>query len=69
MNFRVQKVFSGSLGEQYSFSENDPVKVLVYELDNSENFLLVGLNIRQQAAGYLDTRIYVSIPLSAPGYL
>jgi serine protease Do len=35
MNFRVQKVFPGSLGEQYSFSKNDPVKVLGTERDPS----------------------------------
>jgi hypothetical protein len=30
---------------------------------------MVGINIRQQSAGYLDTRIFISVPLSAPGYL
>jgi len=68
-SFRVTRVWPGTIGEELSLTENDPIEVLDWVADNENKVLATRWKVKRRLGGYLESVVQMSVSYSSRSFL
>lgn len=66
--YSVDKIITGSVADEYGFSENDPLEIVNLRLNDEKSVLYVELHSKNRKKGYLDINMAFAAALDSPYY-
>jgi S1-C subfamily serine protease len=67
--YLVKKVVRGSIADEAGLSEQDPVSIRGFRLDEKEGYVLLDINVKKRLMGYLETYMRLPALLESPDTL
>lgn len=67
--FLVKKVIRGSSAYEAGFSENDPVTIRGFRIEEKDGYALMEINVKKRRMGYLETTMQLAAMLETPDTL
>jgi S1-C subfamily serine protease len=68
-SYLVKKVVRGSIADEAGLSEQDPVSIRSFRLDEKEGYALLDINVKKRRMGYLETYMRLPALLDSPDTL
>jgi predicted metalloprotease with PDZ domain len=68
-SYLVKKVVRGSIADEAGLSEQDPVSIRAFRLDEKEGYVLLDINVKKRRMGYLETYMRLPALLDSPDTL
>jgi S1-C subfamily serine protease len=68
-SYLVKKVVRGSIADQAGLSEQDPVSIRGFRLEEKEGYALLDINVKKRRMGYLETYMRLPALLDSPDTL
>jgi S1-C subfamily serine protease len=68
-NYLVKKIVRGSIADEASISDQDPVYIRGFRIYEKEGFALMELDIKKRSMGYLETTMQLPARLDSPDTL
>ena len=68
-NFRVDRVFRGSVADEAGISENDPISINRLRILENEGFAVLEISVKKRRMGYLETNMALPVWLDSPDTL
>ena len=68
-SFSVKKVLRGSVADEAGLSENDPVEIRGFSMDEENGIALLDLFVKKRRMGYLETMMRLPALLDSPDTL
>ncbi len=68
-SYLVKKVVRGSIADAAGLSEQDPVSIRSFRLEESDGYALLDINVKKRRMGYLETYMRLPAPLDSPDTL
>jgi hypothetical protein len=64
-SYLVKKVVRGSIAGEMGLSENDPVAIRNFRVEEKEGYALLEINVKKRSLGYLETVIQLPAVLDS----
>jgi S1-C subfamily serine protease len=61
--YLVKKVVRGSIADEAGLSENDPVSIRGFKVDEKQGYAVMEINVKKKRMGYMETNIQLPAPL------
>jgi S1-C subfamily serine protease len=68
-SYLVKKVVRGSIADEAGLSEQDPVSIRGFKLEEKEGYALLDINVKKRRMGYLETSMRLPAALDSPDTL
>jgi S1-C subfamily serine protease len=68
-SYLVKKVVRGSIADEAGLSEQDPVSIRSFRLDEKEGYVLLDINVKKRRMGYMETYMRLPALLDSPDTL
>jgi S1-C subfamily serine protease len=68
-SYLVKKVVRGSIADSAGLSEQDPVSIRGFRLEEADGYALLDINVKKRRMGYLETYMRLPAPLDSPDTL
>jgi hypothetical protein len=68
-SYLVKKVVRGSIADEAGLSENDPVAIRGFRIEEKEGYALLEINVKKRRQGYLETVMQLPAALDSPDTL
>ena len=68
-SYLVKKVVRGSIADEAGLSEQDPVSIRAFRLDEKEGYVLLDINVKKRRMGYMETYMRLPALLDSPDTL
>jgi S1-C subfamily serine protease len=68
-SYLVKKVVRGSIADEAGLSEQDPVSIRGFKLEEKEGYALLDINVKKRRMGYLETSMRLPAMLDSPDTL
>jgi S1-C subfamily serine protease len=68
-SYMVKKVVRGSIADEAGLSEQDPVSIKGFKLEEKEGYALLDINVKKRRLGYLETSMRLPANLDSPDTL
>jgi hypothetical protein len=68
-SYMVKKVVRGSIADEAGLSEQDPVSIKSFKLEEKEGYVLMDINVKKRLMGYLETSMRLPANLDSPDTL
>jgi S1-C subfamily serine protease len=68
-SYLVKKVVRGSIADEAGLSEQDPVSIRAFRLEEKEGYALLDINVKKRRMGYLETYMRLPALLDSPDTL
>jgi S1-C subfamily serine protease len=68
-SYLVKKVVRGSIADAAGLSEQDPVSIRSFRLEESDGYALLDINVKKRRMGYLETYMRLPASLDSPDTL
>ncbi|MDR3333540.1 MAG: S1C family serine protease [Treponema sp.] len=68
-SYLVKKVVRGSIADEAGLSENDPVSIRGFRVEEKEGYALLNIDVKQRRRGYLETFMQLPAMLDSPDTL
>jgi len=68
-NYMVKKIVRGSIADEASISDQDPVYIRGFRIYEKEGFALMEIDIKKRSMGYLETTMQLPARLDSPDTL
>jgi S1-C subfamily serine protease len=67
--YQVKKIVRGSIADEASISDQDPISIRGFRIYEKEGFVLMEINIKKRSMGYLETTMQLPARLDSPDTL
>jgi hypothetical protein len=67
--YQVRKIVRGSIADEASISDQDPVSIRGFRIFENEGYALMEINIKKRSMGYLETTMQLPARLDSPDTL
>jgi S1-C subfamily serine protease len=67
--YLVKKVVRGSIADEAGLSEQDPVSIRSFRIEEKEGYVLMDINVKKRRMGYLETSMRLPALLDSPDTL
>jgi C-terminal processing protease CtpA/Prc len=68
-SYLVKKVVRGSIADEAGLSEQDPVSIRGFNVEEKEGYVLLDINVKKRRMGYLETTMRLPAMLDSPDTL
>ncbi|MDR2246397.1 MAG: S1C family serine protease [Treponema sp.] len=68
-SYLVKKVVRGSIADEAGLSEQDPISIRGFKLQEKEGYVLLDINVKKRRMGYLETSMRLPAMLDSPNTL
>ncbi|MDR3342622.1 MAG: S1C family serine protease [Treponema sp.] len=68
-SYLVKKVVRGSIADEAGLSENDPVAIRGFRIEEKEGYALLNIDVKKRRMGYLETSMQLPAMLDSPDTL
>jgi hypothetical protein len=68
-SYLVKKVVRGSIADEAGLSEQDPVSIRGFRLEEEEGYALLDINVKKRRMGYMETYMRLPALLDSPDTL
>jgi S1-C subfamily serine protease len=68
-SYLVKKVIRGSIADEAGLSEEDPVSIRGFRVEEKEGYVLMEINVKKRRAGYMETTMRLPALLDSPDTL
>jgi hypothetical protein len=68
-SFLVKRVVRGSVADEAGLSENDPVSIRSFRMDEAAGIALMEINVKRRRSGYMETTMRLPALLDSPDTL
>jgi S1-C subfamily serine protease len=67
--YQVKKVVRGSVADEVGLSEQDPISIRGFRVEEKEGYALLDINVKKRRMGYLETTMRLPAALDSPDTL
>jgi hypothetical protein len=68
-SYLVKKVIRGSIADEAGLSEEDPVSIRGFRVEEKDGYVLMEINVKKRRAGYMETTMQLPALLDSPDTL
>lgn len=68
-SYLVKKVIRGSIADEAGLSEEDPVSIRGFRVEEKDGYVLMEINVKKRRAGYMETTMQLPALLDSPNTL
>jgi hypothetical protein len=68
-SYLVKKIVRGSIADEASISDQDPVSIRAFRIFEKEGYALMDINIKKRSMGFLETNMQLPARLDSPDTL
>ncbi len=67
--YSVRRIFAGTIADEIGLSENDPMTILNWLVDEEEGYVAIQIHVKKRKAGFIETAVQLAAYLNADYFI